>query len=59
MKYVGVARQDEKGIVQVGLSPLRIAESTGNATYDEIFNSFPTDIGGKHFLFSTLHQVNF
>lgn len=50
MKYVGVARQDEKGIVQVGLSPLRIAESTGNATYDEIFNSFPTDIGETFFV---------
>lgn len=46
----GCCKTGRKGIVQVGLSPLRIAESTGNATYDEIFNSFPTDIGETFFV---------
>lgn len=43
MKYVGVARKGEKGIVQVGLEPVRQMEAQARNTYDYIFSRFPTD----------------
>lgn len=49
MKYVGVARKGEKGIVQVGLEPVRQMEAQARNTYDYIFSRFPTDAGEMFF----------
>lgn len=43
MKYVGVARKDKKGIVQVGLEPTRLLEAQRRNTYEYIFSLFPTN----------------
>lgn len=43
MKYIGVARKGEKGVVQVGLQPTRQLEAQSRNTYDYIFSRFPTD----------------
>ena len=43
MKYIGVARKGEKGVVQVGLQPIRQLEAQSRNTYDYIFSRFPTD----------------
>ena len=37
MKYIGVARKGEKGVVQVGLQPIRQLEAQSRNTYDYIF----------------------
>lgn len=42
MKYVGVARKDKKGIVQIGLSPKRQLDAEARNTYAYIFSKFPT-----------------
>lgn len=42
MKYVGVARVDQKGIVQVGISPTRLLEAQERNTYNYLFSKFPT-----------------
>lgn len=49
MKYVGVARKDTKGIVQVGLKPIRELQAQARNTYNYIFSKFPTDIGEEIF----------
>lgn len=49
MKYVGVARKDQKGIVQVGLEPVRQLEAQRKNTYDYIFSIFPTEEGEEFF----------
>lgn len=45
MKYVGVARKGEKGVVQVGLEPIRQLEAQEKNTYEYIFSRFPTEKG--------------
>lgn len=50
MKYVGVARQSAKGIVQVGLRPTRQLEAQSRNTYAYIFSKFPTDKGEELFV---------
>ncbi len=49
MQYVGVARGGQKGIVQVGLKPLRQIQAQDRFTYAYIFSRFPTDIGETFF----------
>ena len=49
MQYVGVARIGQKGIVQVGLEPLRQLQAQERFTYAYIFSRFPTDIGETFF----------
>lgn len=44
-QYVGVARRDQKGIVQVGFKPTRKLEAESRNTYEYIFAKFPTDAG--------------
>lgn len=44
-QYVGVARRDQKGIVQVGFEPTRKLEAESRNTYEYIFAKFPTDAG--------------
>lgn len=50
MKYIGVARKDQKGIVQVGFKPTRQLEAESRNTYEYIFSKFPTDIGEELFV---------
>lgn len=50
MQYVGVARQGQKGVVQVGFEPKRQMEAQSRNTYDYIFSRFPTDIGEELFV---------
>ncbi len=50
MKYVGVARKGQKGIVQVGFKPTRYLDAMSRNTYDYIFSRFPTDIGEELFV---------
>lgn len=45
MKYVGVARKDKKGIVQVGLEPIRLFQAEERNTYSYIFSKFPNSKG--------------
>lgn len=45
MKYVGVARKGQKGVVQVGFKPIRQLDAISRNTYSYIFSRFPTDIG--------------
>lgn len=49
MKYVGVSRKGVKGLVQVGLEPVRQMEAQERNTYDYIFSRFPTDVGEDFF----------
>lgn len=50
MKYVGVARKDRKGIVQIGLEPVRLLEAQERNTYQYIFSRFPTGTGEEFFV---------
>lgn len=43
MQYIGVARKNKKGFVQVGFEPKRLMEAQARNTYDYIFSRFPTD----------------
>lgn len=52
MKYVGVARKGQKGIIQVGMEPTRLMEAQGRNTYEYIFSMFPTDEGEDFFAVS-------
>lgn len=49
MKYIGVARKEIKGIIQVGLEPVRQMEAQERNTYQYIFSRFPTDVGEEYF----------
>lgn len=49
MKYVGVARIGKKGIVQVGLEPVRQMEAQARNTYSYIFSRFSTDVEEEFF----------
>ncbi len=49
MKYVGVSRKGVKGLVQVGLEPVRQMEAQERNTYEYIFSRFPTDVGEDFF----------
>ena len=50
MKYVGVARKGQKGVVQVGFEPTRQMEAELRNTYEYIFSKFPTDVGEEFFV---------
>lgn len=52
MKYVGVARKEQKGIIQIGMEPTRLMEAQGRNTYEYIFSIFPTDEGEDFFAVS-------
>ncbi len=56
MQYVGVARKGQKGIVQVGLEPLRQLQAQERFTYAYIFSRFPTDIGETFFAVDCLEN---
>ena len=56
MQYVGVARTGQKGIVQVGLEPLRQLQAQERFTYAYIFSRFPTDIGETFFAVDCLEN---
>lgn len=49
MKYVGVARIGQKGIVQVGLEPIRQMEAQARNTYSYIFPRFSMDVEEEFF----------
>lgn len=49
MKYVGVARKGQKGVVQVGFKPVRQMQVQSRNTYEYIFSKFPTDTGEEFF----------
>ncbi len=53
MKYVGVSRKSQKGIVQVGFKPTRQMEAMSRNTYHYIFSRFPTDVGEELFVIDT------
>ena len=48
-QYIGVARQDKKGIVQVGMAPTRMLEAQKRNQLDYIFSRVPVDAGGVLF----------
>lgn len=50
MQYIGVARKQTDGIVQVGFTPTRQLEAQARNTYDYIFSRFPTDVGEEFFV---------
>lgn len=50
MQYVGVARKEKPGVIQVGFTPTRQLEAQSRNTYDYIFSKFPTDIGEELFV---------
>ena len=50
MKYVGVARKGQKGVVQVGFEPTRQMQAELRNTYEYIFSKFPTDVGEEFFI---------
>lgn len=50
MQYVGVARKENPGVIQVGFTPTRQLEAQSRNTYDYIFSKFPTDIGEELFV---------
>lgn len=50
MQYVGVARKEKAGVIQVGFTPVRQLEAQSRNTYDYIFSKFPTDIGEELFV---------
>lgn len=53
MKYVGIARKGQKGIVQVGFEPVRQIEAQSRNTCEYIFSRFPTDEGEEIFAIDT------
>ncbi len=50
MQYIGVARKNKGGFVQVGFEPKRLMEAQSRNTYDYIFSKFPTDVGEEFFV---------
>lgn len=50
MQYVGIARKEKAGVIQVGFTPTRQLEAQSRNTYDYIFSKFPTDIGEELFV---------
>lgn len=50
MQYIGVARKNKKGFVQVGFEPKRLMEAQSRNTYDYIFSRFPTDANEEFFV---------
>lgn len=50
MQYIGVARKEHPGVIQVGFTPTRQLEAQSRNTYDYIFSRFPTDIGEELFV---------
>lgn len=54
MQYVGVARKERDGVIQVGFTPTRQLEAQSRNTYNYIFSKFPTDIGEELFVVDTV-----
>lgn len=48
-QYIGVARQDKKGIVQVGMAPTRMLEAQKRNELSYILAKIPMDTGGTLF----------
>ena len=48
-QYIGVARQDEKGIVQIGMAPTRMLEAQKRNELSYILAKIPMDTGGTLF----------
>lgn len=48
-QYIGVARQDKKGIVQVGMAPTRMLEAQSRNQLDYILDRVPLDHGNTLF----------
>lgn len=48
-QYVGVARQDQPGIVQIGLSPTRLLEAQQRNEIPYIMSRMPVEAGGSLF----------
>ena len=48
-QYIGVARQDQKGIVQVGMAPTRMLDAQKRNQLDYIFSRVPVDAGSVLF----------
>lgn len=57
MQYVGVARKDKPGVVQVGFTPTRQLEAQSRNTYEAIFSKIPTDIGEEFFVIDLSDDV--
>lgn len=49
-QYVGVARKEKRGVIQVGFKPTRQMQAQSRNTYDYIFSRFPTNIGEELFV---------
>ncbi len=49
MRYVGVARRDTKGIVQIGITPTRLFEAQKESFYSNILSSLTTDVDEEFF----------
>ncbi|MBO5372541.1 MAG: GGDEF domain-containing protein [Lachnospiraceae bacterium] len=49
MKYVGAARLDQNGIVQVGVTPTRLFAAQRKSFYSNILSSLATDVGEEFF----------
>ena len=49
-QYAGVARQDQKGIVQVGLAPVRYLEAQKKNELSYLFSIVPVDAGSTIFV---------
>lgn len=58
MQYVGVARKETEGVVQVGFTPTRQLEAQSRNTYEYIFSKFPTDIGEEFFVINLSDESN-
>lgn len=48
-QYIGVARQDKKGIVQIGMAPTRMLEAQARNELAYILDKIPMDTGGTLF----------
>lgn len=55
-QYVGVARQDKKGIVQVGILPSRLDEALANNSIQNVVKGYK--VGTKGFIFAVNNESN-
>lgn len=55
-QYVGVARQDKKGIVQVGILPSRLDEALANNSIQNVVNGYK--VGKEGFIFAVNRETN-
>lgn len=48
-QYIGVSRQDQPGIVQIGIAPIRLMEAQRRNELPHIFSMFPVEAGASLF----------